>query len=64
MRAPLMASGFQGISFMRRPPVEKQREAASMQAVPSVRVLEKSLDVVFIDSLDIFVLFTNAVKGV
>ena len=47
-RAPLIASGFQGISFMSSPPVEKQREAASMQAVPSVRVLEKSLGVLFI----------------
>ena len=32
---PFMASGFHGMIFMRRPPVEKQRDAARTAAVPS-----------------------------
>ena len=37
LRTPLMARGFHGITFMSRPPVEKQSEAASTIAVPKRR---------------------------
>ena len=46
LRAPLIASGFHGITLMNRPPREKQKEAHSMAAVPFRRSPRSSADFV------------------